>query len=379
MKDYSQYSLNELLGDKEFVVGYFTDGDAFLEDLVKAFPEKADDFRKAFSILGRLKISKPEVKGELIQSEKGRIRVSIRKTIIRRRSRVICVTCMAASILVIAMLWLFSNIHDNFPLEDSYFLGKLYVEDSIFREGNSLLYYGDEVHETFSVDPCIDLGTLCANKRDSICWEKIIVGYGQHAEIKFRDGTVARVNSGSVIVFPEKFKNEERKIYVSGEIFLEVKPDENCPFIVKTRDMSVKVAGTSFNVRSYSNEDEESVVLVSGKVEVVAKEGDLVHISPNERFSQKEDSFSVSVVDVDAYISWREDKLQFINAPLSYITRQLSRRYNVKIICDVGMDLTCSGILDLNRPFEEVLRSILETAQVDLNRISNDTYLITHN
>ncbi len=45
-------------------------------------------------------------------------------------------------------------------------------------------------------------------------------------------------------------------------------PDKDRPFIVKTNDLSVKALGTSFDVKSYTDESGISTVLMTGKVEV---------------------------------------------------------------------------------------------------------------
>lgn len=44
--------------------------------------------------------------------------------------------------------------------------------------------------------------------------------------------------------------------------------------------MGVKVLGTSFNVSAYREDVEKSVVLVTGKVEVTASNGESVRIYP---------------------------------------------------------------------------------------------------
>ena len=55
------------------------------------------------------------------------------------------------------------------------------------------------------------------------------------------------------------FEDKKREIYVDGEIYIDVTPNPEKPFIIKTSDMGVKVLGTSFNVSAY-REDVEKVL-----------------------------------------------------------------------------------------------------------------------
>lgn len=51
---------------------------------------------------------------------------------------------------------------------------------------------------------------------------------------------------------------------LSGEAYLEVAKDENCPFIVDAGEIKVKVLGTCFNVRAYKDNEEIKVALLRG-------------------------------------------------------------------------------------------------------------------
>ena len=69
-------------------------------------------------------------------------------------------------------------------------------------------------------------------------------------------------------MYPTYFEDKKREIYVDGEIYIDVTPNPEKPFIIKTSDMGIKVLGTSFNVSAYRDDAEKSIVLVTGKVAV---------------------------------------------------------------------------------------------------------------
>lgn len=81
------------------------------------------------------------------------------------------------------------------------------------------------------------------------------------------------LNSGTHIIYPEWF-TQVRQIFVSGETFLEVTKDPERPFIVDTKDLSIKVHGTRFNVRSYTEDKGTEATLLEGSISLLVK-GDL--------------------------------------------------------------------------------------------------------
>ena len=140
--------------------------------------------------------------------------------------------------------------------------------------------------------------------------------------------------------------------------------------------MGVKVLGTSFNVSAYREDVEKSVVLVTGKVEVTASNGESVRILPNDRIRQSTDKYVVDKVNVEDYVSWKEGRLSFKNTELGGILKQLSRYYNVRIDYDKQQQITCSGKLNLDDTIEQILNTITETAPVIISK-ENNVYKVT--
>lgn len=74
-----------------------------------------------------------------------------------------------------------------------------------------------------------------------------------------------QLNSGTKVIFKAGMNGRKREIFLNGEAFLDVAHDENRPFKVKTDRLDVSVLGTRFNVKAYPSDEQQSVVLVSGK------------------------------------------------------------------------------------------------------------------
>jgi hypothetical protein len=196
-------------------------------------------------------------------------------------------------------------------------------------------------------------------------YNQLIVPYGKRSSLTFSDGTKVWVNSGSRLIYPAEFAKDKREVYVDGEIYIEVFKDKKRPFFVKTKNMDVRVLGTKFNVMSYDSDDQQSVVLLSGSVQVETAKKPKTLLVPNQMFQTKGQLETVSQVNVDDYVSWTKGLYNFNSEELGSIFKRLSRFYGVKIICDSETaQLKCSGKLDLKDNLETILKDFSFLAPV---------------
>ena len=210
---------------------------------------------------------------------------------------------------------------------------------------------------------------------------KLIVPAGRRSSLELADGTKIWVNSSSTVIYPNLFTGDKREIYVEGEAYLEVAHDSEKPFYVKTQTMNVRVLGTRFNVCAYQEDSQQQVVLVSGKVEVETHDQQNQILTPNELFDydKQQSKVSVTKVDTNDYISWKEGYYQFSRQELSVLFKRLSRYYAVPIVWDetVG-SLSCSGKLDLTRQIDDVLDNLKKAAPISIEH-DHEKIIIKYN
>ena len=206
---------------------------------------------------------------------------------------------------------------------------------------------------------------------------QVIVPRGKRSSVKFSDGSVAWLNSGSKLVYPSEFEKKSRDIYVEGEIYIEVSKNESCPFFVRTKDLDIKVLGTIFNVTAYREDNYSNVVLVRGSVEVTTSKKQKNLLKPNNYFHYEDGKSSVTNVDIYDYICWKDGIMKLNNEPLSEIFKRLSRYYNVNIIFNSNRtDLLYKGKLNLNGTLKDVLRNISFSEPIKYS-YAKDTYIVT--
>lgn len=158
------------------------------------------------------------------------------------------------------------------------------------------------------------------------------VGKGQKLTITFQDGTRVKLNSESYITYPEKFSDSIREVTLSGEAYFDIAHFDDWPFIVKSRNVNIKVLGTSFNVSSYPEESCVKVALVDGKIEVKAENQNPVKLKRQEMAKVKKDDTEVTNFDVNKIIAWKNNKILFDKATFDEVQSTLERWYNVKFI-----------------------------------------------
>ena len=158
---------------------------------------------------------------------------------------------------------------------------------------------------------------------------------GQNSKVILPDSSVVWINSGTTLSYNTNFAVLNRTIKLTGQAFFQIAKNEQMPLIVTCNDLRVKVLGTKFDVSAYPEDENISVVLESGSVELQqTKDLSFIQIlKPGERaeFDTKHRELSISKVDSYNYTSWKDGILIFKNEPMVKVFEKLERWYNIDI------------------------------------------------
>ncbi len=151
---------------------------------------------------------------------------------------------------------------------------------------------------------------------------------------------MAYLNSGSSLRYPVEFiEGKERRVYLTGEAFLEVAKDTYRPFIVNAADLNIRVFGTKFNVSAYPEDQLKEVVLVEGSVGLFpgteltdGGEGTVLIPGHKGSYDNTEGNIATEEVVTSIYTSWVNGVLVFRNMTFENILKKLERHYDVKIV-----------------------------------------------
>ena len=205
-----------------------------------------------------------------------------------------------------------------------------------------------------------------SNKTDDVVYDQIIVPKGKYTHLILADGSSMHINAGTKVIFPKQFKKDKREIFVDGEVYLDVTPNKNAPFIVETSKFNVEVLGTSFDINAYSSSTEHpEVVLVHGKVNIRSKTGTGLTLTPNNKAEITTDgTIKSSYVNAEDYVLWTKGIQSLDDEPLKKILERLSRYYGVTINCSDNIaNIKIGGKVDLKGGIENVLKRISITGR----------------
>ncbi|NHE59392.1 FecR family protein [Cyclobacterium plantarum] len=206
--------------------------------------------------------------------------------------------------------------------------------------------------------------TASISDKQIISWLEKANPAGKKTIIHLSDGSKVYLNAESKIRYPENFKSD-RRIFLDGEAFFEVAEDSLHPFAVVAGDLTTTALGTSFNIKSFPEESQVSLVLVTGKVKAEVSNTEApAFLKPGQGISLSKGSgqlLETFEANLEQTLFWKEGILHFEQVSFMDLITQLERWY--------GVEITVSGDYPKNGGFSgtfkknENLINVLQTIQ----------------
>lgn len=210
-------------------------------------------------------------------------------------------------------------------------------------------------------------------------YNTIVVPRAGEYSVRLSDGTVVFLNSESELRYPVHFNGKERRVYLKGEAYFNVKRNVKKPFRVQLNDMSVEVLGTSFNVNSYKENSAIQTTLVKGKVRVFENKNknNSVILKPNQQAEFVGKKLIVRDVDVEQYVSWKDGKFYFKDMTLEKVMIQMERWYGIDVFYmnQSIKDFPFTGVINKMHPAEEIFEMIEKVTEVKIRKKGKSIYI----
>ncbi len=200
--------------------------------------------------------------------------------------------------------------------------------------------------------------------------------FGEILNIKLQDGSDVTLNSKSSLSY---YKNESRKVWLSGEAFFQVDKKEttNAKFWVITDDLSVEVYGTSFNVNTKKKKTD--VFLEEGSIWLSLKNGENKKMIPGNYISyssqQNKILENINIFNPITKTSWKDGSLLFENLSLEKAMEKIEESYGYSIVFkdDKSKNTLITGAVPITN-IDICLKAIEKS--VDVTIVKKDNSLI---
>ena len=377
-------STEDFILDKDFYTWVLypnQERNLYWNGFIEKYPQKINLVREAALIIQSFQPLEPEVPEYRLNLILQKILIAEKKILSNRYQGLKYAAVLVVLVAIASLIWLSVNKKNNFQIEAGTMTG---MKGRIILANGSTREFDTEktsIKQSSSGHLTINDDTLeIKSDKTSSAINKVIIPYGKRSEIMLADGTHIWLNSGSQLSYPTEFKSDSREVYLSGEAFFDIKPNPEKPFYVITRDIRIKVLGTSFNVSSYEEDNTSQTVLVKGKVSAGKNQlfSKTVELMPGERmvYNKKNRDLTKDKVDTKFYASWISGYLIFENEPITEIYKKLERYYNKNIQAEEGLEkISFSGKLDLKDKLEDVLENISFASAVKV-QAKNGSFII---
>lgn len=201
-------------------------------------------------------------------------------------------------------------------------------------------------------------------------------------KITLLDGSIVYLNTGTTLSLQKgKFNKYAREIWLEeGEVFFEIKKDTKRPFIVHSSNgLIIRVLGTSFNIKSYPELDENVISVNSGKVQVFDENSQNVVLEPNYKVSidKSDGKFITKKTNSKSASDWITGHILFEDASIKEVAFRLKQLYDVELIYKGILKENERIYASFNSGFslEEIVETICKLYNVTYNKEGSKIYL----
>lgn len=199
-------------------------------------------------------------------------------------------------------------------------------------------------------------------------------------KVYLEDGSVVWLNRFSTLKIPISFSSKKRNIILDGEAYFDIYKNSSAPFFVYANQLSIKVLGTSFNVKTNDKRQEVETILTSGRVILFDKNNKAVYqMSPGEKvtYNTENKEYTIENIDVNVSTAWYLEQLTFEDATLREIVNKLAIKFDVNINLESKKlaERRFRFVINKEEPLEDVLNILKYFAPIQYRIEGNEVFI----
>jgi ferric-dicitrate binding protein FerR (iron transport regulator) len=180
------------------------------------------------------------------------------------------------------------------------------------------------------------------------------------SRVQLPDGSIVMLNRHSKLAYNKDFGVTKREISLTGEAFFDISKNEAVPLTVIAGAVRIRVMGTAFNVRAYTDDSTIETSLIRGSIEVSSADdperpirmrpnekivfgkdpsplpssGDVRPLAPRKPAQTFVQMNRIKPNPIDSTINeivWVQDKLIFSKEPFYSVAQKMERWFQVRM------------------------------------------------
>lgn len=196
--------------------------------------------------------------------------------------------------------------------------------------------------------------------------------YGEKLSFTLPDDSEVILNANSHLTYDDKKWESKRELYLEGEAFFKV--TKGSKFTVLTKNGSVSVIGTQFNVNTNQNSSifqvdcfEGVVKVEQGAISKIIKKGEAVRIVKKKIDEWKFD---------ELHPLWISKESAFHNSPINQVIKALENQYDIKIESSkVNDSLRFTGVFT-HSDLDKALKIVFESLDINYRLTNNNSVIL---
>jgi ferric-dicitrate binding protein FerR (iron transport regulator) len=182
------------------------------------------------------------------------------------------------------------------------------------------------------------------------------------------DGTKITLNKNSRLTWSDGYGKTDRRVKIDGEAFFEVTHNAELPFEVAFEmdtddDVSIKVLGTTFNVKADEAAEKIIATLVEGSIRFDAQGREII-LTPEQQleFACAEMKIDVRYIDIETETAWKDGLLKYKAVSFAKLVEELGRIHGAEIHITnkklMHPSVTVSGTFEESQSLEQIFTVI---------------------
>ncbi|MBD1426934.1 FecR family protein [Sphingobacterium arenae] len=163
-------------------------------------------------------------------------------------------------------------------------------------------------------------------------------GVGERKVVSLPDGSEVTLNARTSLRVDENaYGQSTREVeLLVGEAFFEVAKDSSRAFIVQAGRLQTTVLGTSFNIQTYAEMEEQVISVYTGRVKVQRGNSNLGTLEKGQRirFEKQYANSTTEEFDTQQVYSWTSGKLVLQDAGFEELALAIKNTYGIKLEAD---------------------------------------------